>query len=54
MKRCPGLAHGGLRDTEDAPLLVNEDSQKRQDVESEVAIDSGFIVKVCHSDDSLA
>ena len=39
-------------DLEDAPLLISEDDQQWQEVEFEVALDSGSIVNVCHSDDA--
>ena len=40
------------RDAEDAPILMNGAEEKWQDVEFEVALDSGSIVNVCHSDDA--
>ena len=39
-------------DLEDAPLLISEDDRQWQEVEFEVALDSGSIVNVCHSDDA--
>ena len=40
-----------LFESEDIELLVNENDQTWQDVEFEVALDSGSIVNVCHPDD---
>ena len=40
-----------LFESEDIELLVNENDQTWQDVEFEVALDSGFIVNVCRPDD---
>ena len=48
----PNLSMGNLNlmEAEDMALLVNE-SQEWEDVEFEVALDSGSIVNVCHPDD---
>ena len=40
-----------LFESEDIELLVNEGESTWQDVEFEVALDSGSIVNVCHPDD---
>ena len=40
------------RDADDAPILLNGAEEQWQDVEFEVALDSGSIVNVCHSDDA--
>ena len=37
---------------DDGPILMNDGEQEWEDVEFEVALDSGSIVNVCHEDDA--